>query len=167
MCRGKKNAISGREEVPAGRTSLPGADQLGLGRASIGSFDRHDVNLIARDALSLVLEDEPLVVGRKIRLRILSAESELPHVLKVFLLGQRQRSVFTFRGSSGLRPDRHGCDRDQQQRGKKISNRIRWRVHDQRRCSSFTLALSGLPSRMTITSTTSPTLLRRSASVKS
>jgi hypothetical protein len=35
------------------------------------------------------------------------------------------------------------------------------------RCSSFTEALSGLPSRSTVTSTVSPTLLRRSASVKS
>jgi hypothetical protein len=35
------------------------------------------------------------------------------------------------------------------------------------RCSSLTVAFIGLPSRITVTSTTSPTLLRRSASVKS
>src|SRR5713226_1384228 len=35
------------------------------------------------------------------------------------------------------------------------------------RCSSFTLAVTGFPSRSTVTGTTSPTLLRRSASVKS
>src|SRR5215469_18686932 len=35
------------------------------------------------------------------------------------------------------------------------------------RCSSLTGAFTGCPSRMTVTSTTSPTLLRRSASVKS
>jgi len=34
-------------------------------------------------------------------------------------------------------------------------------------CSSFTLAVMGWPSRRTFTSTTCPTLLRRSASVKS
>src|SRR5262249_8109257 len=35
------------------------------------------------------------------------------------------------------------------------------------RCSSVTLAVTGCPSRRTFTSTTSPTLLRRRASVKS
>ena len=86
MRRGVDDALAIRGEITAGRAALAGADELGPCRCTVRSVHGHGIDLIARDAFALVLEDESLVVGGKVRLGVLPTERELPNIFEVLLL---------------------------------------------------------------------------------
>ncbi len=158
------------KKVAACRSSLAGAHELGLRGFSVGRVDWHREHLIAGNAFALVHEDQIFVVRRKIRLGIGPAKRELANVTEVLLGRQTRRSRRFFSVAHGLRVARHEREIQRVAGRKTTAGRnaiLAWLISIYFLCSSFTDAAMGLPSRSTFTSTTSPTLLRRNASVKS
>src|SRR3974390_587849 len=64
--RRKQDAVAGGKKVAAGGAAFAGADEFGSGGLAVGSVNRHGVDLIAGDAIALMLKDELLVIGGEI-----------------------------------------------------------------------------------------------------
>ena len=62
-----------RQEIPARGAALAGGDHVLVGSVAI-----HDEDLIALQLVARRLKNDPLSVGRPIRLRVLAAIGELP-----------------------------------------------------------------------------------------
>src|SRR2546423_542134 len=93
MSRRKQNAIAGRKEVGASSAALASAHELGYGGVSLGWVYGNRVNLIARNAFALVLENQIFVVEGEIGLGILAAKRELPNMAKMLGLFRDRRSA--------------------------------------------------------------------------
>lgn len=83
VCGRKKNFVTRGEKITAGCAALACADELGPCGLTIRSVHGHGIDLIARDAFALVLEDELLVVDGEVRLSVLATEGELPNIFEV------------------------------------------------------------------------------------
>src|SRR5438445_6049742 len=93
MSRGKENTIAGGKEVGASSAALASAHELGYGWVSLGWVYWNRVNLIARSAFALVLENQIFVVEGEIGLGILAAKRELPNIAKMLGLFRERRSA--------------------------------------------------------------------------
>src|SRR6516162_4756035 len=97
VSRREKNLISGGKEVAAGGAPLACTDKFGRGGFAVGGVYGHGVDLVARHIGTLVLENELFIVGRKIGLGVLPAESKLANVFQVLsLFGQEKRFSLFF-----------------------------------------------------------------------
>src|SRR6266481_849127 len=103
MSRGKENAIAGGKEVGASSAALASAHELGYGRVPLGWVYWNGVNLIARNAFALVLENQIFVVEGEIGLGILAAKRELPNIAKMLGLFRDRRSAEGCRRSRSWR----------------------------------------------------------------
>src|SRR2546430_3875530 len=74
-------------------SALASAHELGYGGVSLGWVYGNRVNLIARNAFALVLENQIFVVEGEIALGILAAKRELPNMAKMLGLFRDRRSA--------------------------------------------------------------------------
>ncbi len=92
MGRRKQDAVARGENVAAGGASLASTDQLGSRGLAVGRVHRHGVDLIAWNALALMLKAQHAIVGGEVGLGVLPTEGELADVAQMFLLaGSEER----------------------------------------------------------------------------